>query len=1164
MELHEYPRPANDTGIGVHWAAGNPSAVGLGQIRDFWIPEMKSLGIKWVKLFTHDGAQAVADLLLTEGFMPVVRIYRPHPNPGRLSVRDLVAIDALIHTGVRYIEFNNEPENDTEWKGGRVPANGIDIIVEDAIADMEAILERGGMPAIPAVSGGSRWDIVGKIIEKGRRDLLDGPIWQAIHNYAHNRPLDYPYDIGNQEGSPYTERFFATIASERPAGEQAVFDPWHGRSLQAINQLRREYVNPGATVMDDPDCWLAYEFFAQRNRHHLGRSIPILSTEGGYVVGDNRDPRYPATTPDLHMAQTLEACRIMMGSSKRFKAAPDLYFCTMFSVLANGQLGSLSEWWENRAWYSNRWRGNSLPIVRALRAEPKVLRQWQNSERSGTLITLSGTVLHVADQRTIVLERKGEERARVELDAGNRYRFPDLDPGTYTVRVEGTPFVEAVTLSAERPETVLDLDLSTLDRGISDSSIVGHVDGGAGVVVVLLRVEDGEEWVTMAHEDGSFRFVDLPEGSYNIRVYPEGSRVDGIELDGTNQREVALAVDGWGYTVRQEPLEDAGSTDSDRENDTGNKGGSEDTTVTEVIRCVVDGHKNLAVQARAVGWKSESVLTGSAPQYGEFACLIPILSARRSVTAVGVEGQPSPSAEGSIAESSRVEPAPPESIFSTSSDESPTTDDAATVSPPKYSPAPTPTSTRLSEFIVAVDGVVDAEGKALLLEARVQLESGKVPVVTFVHNTGSNLPERQCSSITGTVTTSQGSIRQGTAARSFAQGLEVLLTDSQARQRMTKIDADGTFAFTELGASLYTVAVVGYESTTTRSDIALDGSNEVKLELRIPAHQIAQGNEEDRGRSAAKKSVIVGTVPSAIGSVAKLTDTVGNERTQIVAEDGRVCFEDLSASTYTLTIDGGYREDNLEVDGEAGIEVFFTPLATTWQSEVSPAGSMPGFSAIRVEVKGEPDLPVYLSKEEWDGMMARTGSKPLLGEFALEFSPLEPGFYVVEPEGLDVRAGVELTGLEAVWITFKQQIAPTSPNVVLKLNPGESPLDLGIESLEKGKDEAKAGAKKSEETDEDTSESAVDEAPPTEYLFITPNKENGNAETVEKLIAVLRYVAENRPQIGNDIDEAMLAKNVIVVGDVADDIVEALTDAGATVDHVSGNFVQLFERLNAK
>jgi hypothetical protein len=147
------------------------------------------------------------------------------------------------------IEFNNEPDVDAEWKGGRVPVNGLDLTVENTIANLELVLERGGMPAIPAVANGSRWDLVGRIVAAGHRDLLDGPVWQAIHNYAGNRPLDYPYDIGNQEGGAFTERFFRTLAGEA-WGE----DAWRGRSLLEVNRLRYDRRNPGATIADDHAC----------------------------------------------------------------------------------------------------------------------------------------------------------------------------------------------------------------------------------------------------------------------------------------------------------------------------------------------------------------------------------------------------------------------------------------------------------------------------------------------------------------------------------------------------------------------------------------------------------------------------------------------------------------------------------------------------------------------------------------------------------------------------------------------------------------------------------------------------------------------------------------------------------------------------------------------
>ncbi|MEZ4615697.1 MAG: hypothetical protein R2867_09310 [Caldilineaceae bacterium] len=442
MDLHEYPRPANDTGIGIHWTTGYATAIGMRQIREFWIPEMKALGVKWVKIYNHDGALDIAELLLGEGFMPIVRIYRPTPNPSRLDVKDVVQVDAYLRIGVRYFEFNNEPDRDAEWKGGRMPANGINLVVENAIANLEIILERGGMPAIPAVSNGSRWDLVGKIVAFGRKDLFAGPVWQAVHNYARNRPLDYPYDIGNQEGAAYTYRFYQALNEEQWA-ENA----WRGRSLDEVNRLRHDRSNPSSTIMDDSACWLAYEYFDTLNQKHLGHSIPILSTECGYLIGEDIDPRYPATSPDLHMAQTLESCRVMMGTSQRFAPAPDYYFCTAFWLLANAQLGSTSSWWETHAWYSDRWQGNALPVVFALKAEPKVARHW-HGESAEDLVTIYGTVAHAGDFHQLVLYKNGEEKATTTCDSGSNYRFPAMAPGQYTLVIPGTGIEQPIELTA--------------------------------------------------------------------------------------------------------------------------------------------------------------------------------------------------------------------------------------------------------------------------------------------------------------------------------------------------------------------------------------------------------------------------------------------------------------------------------------------------------------------------------------------------------------------------------------------------------------------------------------------------------------------------------------------------------------------------------------------
>ena len=81
MDLHDYPRPKGDTGIGVHWSAGYPAVVGIGQIRDFWLPEIQAMGVKWVKLAQYDGGLELSELLLKHDIMPIVRLYRCSTQP---------------------------------------------------------------------------------------------------------------------------------------------------------------------------------------------------------------------------------------------------------------------------------------------------------------------------------------------------------------------------------------------------------------------------------------------------------------------------------------------------------------------------------------------------------------------------------------------------------------------------------------------------------------------------------------------------------------------------------------------------------------------------------------------------------------------------------------------------------------------------------------------------------------------------------------------------------------------------------------------------------------------------------------------------------------------------------------------------------------------------
>ena len=179
MRLQDYPRPPNDNGIGMHWSGGYPAAVGAGELRSRWIPELQRMGVKWVK-FLHDGGLEFAQMLLAAGIMPVVRLYRPQPNSlnfeqATLGANLVAQLENYIAAGVKYFEFNNEPELPTEWQGGQAPPDALDRVARAAMSDMETILDRGGYPAVPATAIGTTWDLIGKIIDLGGRDLFDAP-----------------------------------------------------------------------------------------------------------------------------------------------------------------------------------------------------------------------------------------------------------------------------------------------------------------------------------------------------------------------------------------------------------------------------------------------------------------------------------------------------------------------------------------------------------------------------------------------------------------------------------------------------------------------------------------------------------------------------------------------------------------------------------------------------------------------------------------------------------------------------------------------------------------------------------------------------------------------------------------------------------------------------
>ncbi|MSP12876.1 MAG: hypothetical protein EXR62_07955 [Chloroflexi bacterium] len=363
-----FPHPPDDTGIGVHWNTGSATAAGMDEIRRFWIPELQGMGVKWVKML-HPGGEALADALLQNGIMPVVRIFRVRPNPGTLSDGEKQALDTFLRLGVRYFEFNNEPDESVEWQGGSPPPNAPDIVATNAIVDMDTIISKGGLPGIPAVTVGKWWDLVGRIVDKGRADLFSHGAWHAIHNYGLNHPPAYPSDDVNQAGTPVSQEEYDRLARESVPG-----GAWGNDSREQVNAYRASDKNPGITIMSDFSCFRAFEFFDAKNRERLGFSIPILSTEDGYQVGDRQDRRYPRITPSLHAQWTSEICQVMMGTHPSLAPAPAYYFCDAHWLLGEKSLGVTDAAWESSAWYSATWPNGRLPVVDTLKILPKRVR----------------------------------------------------------------------------------------------------------------------------------------------------------------------------------------------------------------------------------------------------------------------------------------------------------------------------------------------------------------------------------------------------------------------------------------------------------------------------------------------------------------------------------------------------------------------------------------------------------------------------------------------------------------------------------------------------------------------------------------------------------------------------------------------------------------------
>jgi hypothetical protein len=550
MRVEDFPRPKNDNRRGVHWSASvyHPSGSAL----DFWISELQTMHVKWVKLLDDSGGSSleVCQRLLEADIMPIVRLHRQEPNPGHIGGREEDTIRRMVAAEVRYFETNNEPDLPVEWQGGQMPANWLEIAIDNFIIDADKVIALGGLPALPAMGVGSKDNPVEMVVRKGRGDLFEKGAWIAIHNYTLNHPLDYPYDEVNQEGAPVSQEDYDRLGAWA----------WEGHPRDLINEWRASDKNSGNTLADDSNCFLAFDLMDQFAKQALGYRVPIISTEGGPVMGWRDDRRYPRIDPNTH-ADWITAIYDFMQGGRQIHGmrCPSNYFALCHWLLGNYRLGFLNPGWESQAWYTDWWNGDfklsgELSVVAAVKGMPNLAVDGPKGNVIAGRILRSDTSEPLADLRVKLLAGTTEVAACTSAADGT-FRFERLDAGAYDVVVGMWGLVARGVVAQPEPAQSLTFRLSGGDRSVLEGQLLDHTGAPKGGARVTLDREEALIGETTTAADGAFRFAGLPLGNYELST--PGIIVAGIALDGWGTKTLKLtarAPSGFRYAVTTQRL----------------------------------------------------------------------------------------------------------------------------------------------------------------------------------------------------------------------------------------------------------------------------------------------------------------------------------------------------------------------------------------------------------------------------------------------------------------------------------------------------------------------------------------------------------------------------------------------------------------------------------
>ena len=305
MALNSFPRPANDNGRGIHWV---PTTKSPPEVVDRFVKEAVGMHIKWV-VFLNNGTNIgdndyLVKKLTENGIMPVMRIYTPNGAPIEGDIEGMVKHYRAL--GVQYFQLYNEPNLICENQG-KQPDVGryLDMWIPAA----RAVTRAGGLPGFGALAPGGNFDdleffkqAIDGIVQRGQADVLD-KAWISLHNYTLNHPLDYTKDSNG---------------------------------------------------------FLKFRWYDRVVRERLGRSMPIIGTEGGTYVGANEDKTLPAITQQMQID-------MVKGAYEYMRHAEPYFFVHTYWIIANEAGGGMDKSFRHQALFTPQ---GPTPVVDVLRQLP--------------------------------------------------------------------------------------------------------------------------------------------------------------------------------------------------------------------------------------------------------------------------------------------------------------------------------------------------------------------------------------------------------------------------------------------------------------------------------------------------------------------------------------------------------------------------------------------------------------------------------------------------------------------------------------------------------------------------------------------------------------------------------------------------------------------------